>query len=400
MYEDVTYEIILQRMLDRVSDKLDKREGSVIWDTHSPTAIEFQILYLELDTILREAYGDTASRDFLIMRCKERGIQPHEATQAILKGVFTPVTLEIPLGSRFNLSEMNFIVINKIKNGEYQLKCESAGIIGNQNLGTIVPIDYILGLEQAELTEILIPGEDEEDTEELRKRYFSSFNSQAFGGNKKDYLEKTNAIPGVGSTKVTAVWNSDINPLLMIPNSSVKQWYEEIKESLSMDVKVWLSSVYTAGVDKKLTTGGTVLLTILDANFNPANDVLIATVQEIIDPQETSGEGMGSAPIGHVVSVKTADAITLYVKTDITFEAGYGWSNLLDVIKNSVDDYFIELRKTWADNKQLIVRISQIETRLITIDGILDVANTTINGSENNFVLNEMEVPILGEVSG
>ena len=74
MYENVTYEEILKRMLDRVSSRFDKREGSVIWDTHSPTAIELKILYIELDTIIREAYGDTASREFLILRCKERGL--------------------------------------------------------------------------------------------------------------------------------------------------------------------------------------------------------------------------------------------------------------------------------------------------------------------------------------
>lgn len=37
---DVTYNEILERMLSRVSDKFDKREGSVIFDTHSPTALE------------------------------------------------------------------------------------------------------------------------------------------------------------------------------------------------------------------------------------------------------------------------------------------------------------------------------------------------------------------------
>lgn len=70
MFENQTYESILQRMLDRVSDSLDKREGSVIWDTHSPTALEFQNLYLELENMLQEAYGDTASREFLIRRAK------------------------------------------------------------------------------------------------------------------------------------------------------------------------------------------------------------------------------------------------------------------------------------------------------------------------------------------
>ena len=70
MYEGITYDVILERMLNRVSDKFDKREGSVIFDTHSPTAIELQILYLELDAILRETYGETASREFLIKRCR------------------------------------------------------------------------------------------------------------------------------------------------------------------------------------------------------------------------------------------------------------------------------------------------------------------------------------------
>jgi len=120
MYENTTYEVILQRMLDRVPDKFDKREGSVIWDTHSPTAIELQILYLELDVILKEAYGDSASREFLILRCKERGISPHEATKAVLKGVFVPSTIDVT-GQRFNVGDINYIVTGKIADGEYQV---------------------------------------------------------------------------------------------------------------------------------------------------------------------------------------------------------------------------------------------------------------------------------------
>lgn len=90
---DVTYDEILERMLNRVSDKFDKREGSVIFDTHSPTALELQLLYIELNTLISEAYGDTASREYLIKRCKERGIVPYKATKAVLKGKFTPQTL-------------------------------------------------------------------------------------------------------------------------------------------------------------------------------------------------------------------------------------------------------------------------------------------------------------------
>lgn len=390
---DVTYEEILERMLARVSDKFDKREGSVIFDTHSPTAIELQLLYVELNTLIAEAYGDSASREFLIRRCKERGITPYEATKAILKGEFTPKNIDVT-GQRFNISSLNFIVLEKIADGEYQVQCETPGIVGNQQLGTMIPIEYIEGLETAELTGVLIPGEDEEDTEDLRKRYFDSFNEKAFGGNVQDYLEKTNAIPGVGSTKVTRVWNGDIRPADMIPTAKVKTWYEGIIGTLDQEVAIWLSNVYMAATEKKLTTGGTVLLTILNSDYGVASDTLIQTVQNTIDPAENAGEGYGLAPIGHVVSVKSAKEVTVTLKTKITFDTGYSWSNLQNSIDTAVQDYLLELRKGWADTAYLVVRISQIETRLLSIKGIVDIENTKINGSTDNLTLGKYEVPV------
>lgn len=395
---DVTYEEILERMLARVSDKFDKREGSVIFDTHSPTAIELQLLYVELNTLIAEAYGDSASREFLIRRCKERGITPYEATKAILKGEFTPKNIDVT-GQRFNISSLNFIVLEKIADGEYQVQCETPGIVGNQQLGTMIPIEYIEGLETAELTGVLIPGEDEEDTEDLRKRYFDSFNEKAFGGNVQDYLEKTNAIPGVGSTKVTRVWNGDIRPADMIPTAKVKTWYEGIVGTLDQEVALWLSNVYMAAAEKKLTTGGTVLLTILNSDYGVASDTLIQTVQNTIDPAENAGEGYGLAPIGHVVSVKSAKEVTVTLKTKITFDTGYSWSNLQNSIDTAVQDYLLELRKGWADTAYLVVRISQIETRLLSIKGIVDIENTKINGSTDSLTLGKYEVPVFGGAS-
>ena len=34
MYEDQTYDIILERMMNRVSDKIDKRPSSPVYDLH------------------------------------------------------------------------------------------------------------------------------------------------------------------------------------------------------------------------------------------------------------------------------------------------------------------------------------------------------------------------------
>lgn len=398
MFENVTYESILERMLARVPGQFDKREGSVIWDTHSPTAIEFQILYLELDAVIRETYGDTASREFLILRCRERGIAPFEATNAVLKGEFTPTSIDM-VGKRFNIGALNYVVTKKITDGEYQVQCETAGIIGNQYLGAMIPMEYIEGLETSELTEVLIPGEDEEATEDLRQRYFDSFQENAFGGNVRDYLNKVNAIQGVGAAKVTRVWNSGIRPADMIPSAEVQAWYAGIIETLNKEVTTWLSTVYVAALEKKLTTGGTVLLTILNSDYGIASDTLVQAVQQIFDPVENAGEGYGIAPIGHVVAVAGAKGVPITVKSTITFEAGYSWSNLQSSIDAIISDYLLALRKEWAETEYLVVRISQIETRLLALKGVLDIGNTRINGRAINLTLEKNEVPVFGGVS-
>ena len=400
MYENVTYESILERMLARVSDKLDKREGSVIWDTHSPTAIELQILYIELDTILKEAYGDTASREFLILRCRERGIYPSQASHAVLRGMFTPADIDVT-GQRFNIGDLNYTVIKKVSDekGGYEVHCETAGSKGNQFLGAMIPMEYIRGLQTAELTELLIPGEDEEETEDLRQRYFESFNENAFGGNRADYLKKTNSIPGVGRTKVTRVWNSDICPADLIPSGNIETWYNSVKDTVSEEVKAWLDAVFCAAKERKLTIGGTVLLTIINSEFGAASDALIKSVQEIIDPEEMAGEGYGAAPIGHVVRVESAAVKPIIINTSLTFGAGYGWNNLQSFLEAAIEEYLLELRKAWADSSGLTVRVSQIDARLLRVQGVVDVQNTSVNGSGENMTLSEYEIPVLGGIS-
>lgn len=399
MYEEQTYEVILQRMLDRVSDKLDKRPSSLIYDTHSATAIELQNLYIELEYLIINSYGDTAARDFLILLCRERGIAPELATNAVLKGEFTPTTINLT-GQKFNIGDLNYVVTEQIVPGQYQIKCETAGTIGNQYLGDMIPMEYIDGLKTATLTEILIPGEDEEDTEVLRKRYFDSFNEQTFGGNHADYLAKVKSIDGVGNVKITRVWNGDILPADMIPSANVTAWYNSVIGGLEADVATWLSTVYMASFEKKLTVGGTVLLTIVNSlDYGAATNVLLDSVQTIIDPVQNAGEGYGLAPIGHVVNVKSAEAVNLYITATITFDEGYSWSNTKTAIQEAVDAYLLELRRSWADSNYTVVRISQIETRILTVKGIIDIANTKINGSTNNLTLTKYQIPVMGGVS-
>ncbi len=401
---DVTYDEILARMLEKVSDNFDKREGSVIFDALSPTAVELQTLYTELNTLIAESYGDSASREFLIKRCAERGITPHEATKAILRGEFTPATVDVT-GKWFNIDTLNFEAIKKCSDetGDYyRMECETAGKIGNQYIGTMTPVEYIPGLETAKLTAVLIPGEDEEDTEDLRKRYFDSFTEKAFGGNIQDYIEKTNAIDGVGSTKVTRVWNSGISPADMIPTANVTTWYNKIiATALNEDVKNWLTSVYTAAANKHLTTGGTVLLTILNSDYGVATDALVQAAQNEIDPPESAGEGDGLAPIGHVVTVESAVEKKIDVTVALFFKTGYDWTTLQAPVKTALENHFAELRKSWANEDKTTVDTSRIVSVLLSIDGVssVDVSSIKLNGASGNLTLERNEIPKLGDVT-
>lgn len=358
MFENITYESILQDMLDRVPDTVDKREGSVIYDALAPAATELKIAYLAFDTLLGETFADTASMEFLMRRAAERGITPYPASRAVLKAVATPADANIEIGSRFSLNDLNYQVTEKIAGaeGEYKVKCETAGTIGNSYFGNLIPIDYVDGLQRLEITELLIPGVNEEDVEELRERYFESISSQAYGGNIADYREKTLALDGVGGVKIYPVWKG----------------------------------------------GGTVKVTFMDSTFGVPSDELIKSVQEAVDPVAKHGQGYGVAPIGHTVTVEGAEGVTVNIETSITYKDGWSWDSAASQIKEAVDGYLTELTSGWDDTNdtKLIVRISQIESRILQCDGVEDISGTKLNGSEDNLSLETYQIPIRGTING
>lgn len=359
---NTTYEQLMQYKLDNTSSELDKREiTSLLYNTFANNSLEtVQILF----TILNSQdlmFADTAPREYLVRRAAERGMSPYPATFAIRKGIFN---IDVPIGSRFSIEDVNYTVIEKIDTmivGQFKLQAETAGVIGNAYYGNLLPVTYINGLQTAVLSDILIPGENEEDTEEFRKRYFGSFDSTAFGGNRADYKLKTNAIPGVGGTKVYRAWNG----------------------------------------------GGTVKLVIIDSQFKVPSQTLVDTVQQTIDPLSMQGEGVGIAPIDHIVTVFGVGASTVDVEFTITYEPGWTWGDLKAQAEQMIDQYFLELGEVWAaassytdDMNGVTVRVSALETRLLGLTGVLDVADTKLNGVASNLLIDKEDIPVRGAVSG
>ena len=303
------------------------------------------------------------------------------------------------MNTRFSIGALNYAVTDDLGSGAYELTCETAGQEGNQYSGPVVPIDFIEGLESCSVTALLVPGEDEEDTEALRQRYFDSLNAQAFGGNRIDYIEKTKALPGVGGVKVYRAWNGDVAPASLAPPEEAAVWMQGLS-GVPETVKTWLEAVYAAGSAGKLTVGGTVKLVLIDSTFSQPSATLISQVQTAIDPEQNAGEGLGIAPIGHVVKVHGVEAETVDLSFSLYYQRGWSWDDVKGYVTDAVNAYFLELAKSWADQEEaLIVRISQVESRLLDIDGILDIAGTKLNGAATNYALALDHIPVLGKIT-
>lgn len=352
MIEDVTFETIMDRMLDRIDDSFDKRPSSPIYVALAPAALEIANIYAELEDMWNEAFADTASRENLIKIARTRGITPNPATNAVVLGTAVPDTVDIAQGTVFTSPEMDYVVTEKKQGGEYILMAQEAGEAGNRYKGEVIPAEYIEELESMTVTDIVTYGVDEECTEALRERYMDSFEANEFGGNRNEYKNKTLKIPGVGAVKVFPVWDGP----------------------------------------------GTVKIVLQNKEFEAASQELIQTVQNIFDPN-MDGMGDGIAPIGHVVTVDTVEKIEFDVSTSITYDSGYDWETCSAHIVQVLENYFLSLRKEWSSKEGIVVRISSINTELLSVQGIIDVRGTTLNSQNENVILEICQVPMLGGVS-
>lgn len=407
MFEAYDFDSIMESMLEEVNDDFDKREGSVIYDALAPAAMRLYEFYIALGMVLNEIFADTASYYYLIKRAAERGLLPREASAAIGKMVVSPASAQIAIGDRFNLGDLNYAVTSMIdvSVGIYQITCESEGAAANQQLGELLPIETaneLNDLEKAELKEILIPGENEEDVEAFRERYFNSFGNEAFGGNKADYIEKVNDLDGIGGCKASRRWNGGFHPASMVPTETVTNWLDSEKENLPDEVKTWLTAVYTAASGKLLTVGGTVEIVIINSEFKQPTQALIESVQETLDPEQNAGEGEGIAPIGHVVHVRGVKNELVDIDVSgIEYKPGYSFSNMKSTIENVIDAYFSELCGSWAATNNIIIRVSQVEARILELaESIADISGTLLDGKGENLLLPSDAIPVRGDVVG
>ena len=379
---DKTFDNILSEMLARVPDELNKRDGSLIKTSLAAAAWTIEGLYLDLAYVQRQAYGTTASTQELDYIAAECGLTRKPAVPTVRYARFN---MAPPVGTVFSVRgvqnspyfELTKEAVNDPSDAypdtPYlgEVTCQTAGTVGNGYSGALSTINFVAGLTDALLLGIVTVGEDQETDSSLRERYKLAVGAVNFAGNISAYKNFMLSQSGVGAVQVYPVWDGP----------------------------------------------GTVLLSCVDASYNPLSAAQIAILQDAVCPPESGGntpsdKGFGMAPIGAVVTVTTATNVTINVTANVVIVTGSS-RTLAEIqadAQEQVEAYILTQCEGWGTvaswnsvNYTIKLYVNRFVAILNSIDGVEVATNVMLNGSASDITLTNtsslQQIPKAGTVT-
>lgn len=263
--------------------------------------------------------------------------------------------LLIPAGTEFSAPEygVSFEVRQDgtITGGTATLEaqCTEFGSKGNVPAGVVTKLlSKLEGIESAVNNEPFTGGVDTEDDSNLRMRILFYIQNPHTSGNKNDYISWSTEVNGVGAVKVFALWNGP----------------------------------------------GTVKVSVLDSNGDPATPELLEDVKNHIDPGD--GDGSGVAPVGAVVTVTTATGKAVSVTANVELSAGKTIDGIKTAFTEQLRDYF---RSIAYDEKTDGVSAARVGFILMQVEGVVDYTDLMLNGSTSSITIGSEEVLQVGDVT-
>lgn len=343
---------LLQSMLLRVTEQVNKRDGSLIRTALSAAAWVIEGLYIDLIDVQKNCYGTTATGDYLDYKAEERGVYRLPATSASYYMIANIST--IPIGNQLADSQNRTWNVAQYvgpddDNFKYIIVNADAGNVTEAN-GTLRPLSFVQGLTNAVFGDEITSGSDIEDDASLRKRYLESLIEISFAGNIASYRETMLAMKySVGG------YDAIIGAMQVFPITNAAGQKQE------GHVKIW----------------------ILDDDMKQASQVLVDAVQDAVCPMYNgvaTNTGYGIAPICACVHIAT---VTSHPKLGIVLRVklagGYSLDNVSVQIKANINKYVQEQKNTWkeqlpfnTDVVQIVIREAFVMAAAL-VPGVVDV---------------------------
>ncbi|MBR1532705.1 MAG: baseplate J/gp47 family protein [Eubacterium sp.] len=383
LFTEYTEEELLERALEKAGQNgIDTRQGSVFYDAIAGIVQLIAELFATAEQIFEQSSVITASGENLDALAEQLyigSLHREKAEKAVynvtlveMEGV-SPDLVEVEDGDRFTVNGLYFelrIITDDDGNAlSYRLEATEGGTEYNNVIpGTeAAPVETIDYLGSATVGTIIIPGVDEEEDEDFRKRIQEMLAAPTENANKQQYKTWCEEIDGVGI--------ATIYPLFAGPN--------------------------------------TVKAVLIDSNGQPCTADIVARVQNYVDPitrntqvtvdgnTVTVGDGLGEgvAPIGaHFLAVSASNFNITVSVTDISIADGVDSADVLDEIKEKIADYFNTLTKASNGSAAIVVKLTKVSSLIIDVDGVNDFESVQLNNASANITVPAGQIPHLTDV--
>ena len=349
-YLDELKDAILERMLERVSNDIDKREGSVTYDLLSPAALELENSYIQLDNVLKFGFvNEDQPLEYLKLRCREQGIEQKQAQKAEGEVQLTGSEgTQVEEGQLVYTDDEDPIYFEITESGELQGEetkvtfpaiAVEAGNEGNVGSGEIVNVAGDLsGVAEVDNEEAFEGGTDDETFDSLMDRYLKRVRRPATSGNEAHYEEWALEVEGRGDVLVKPLWNG----------------------------------------------AGTVKVVIIDDNKTKPDQTIIDNTAEYIEEER---------PIGATVTVEGAEEVDIDVTADVTLTSDGNLQEAESKFTEALTEYLKDLAFT-----DPVVRYAEIGSILLNVEDVLDYENLKVNEGTSNIEIDEDKVAVVGMV--
>lgn len=362
--ENSSAEEIQQRMMNALPPDIDGMPGGFAYDFTMPTAIEkSEAINFHIIRTLMLMFPDWAWGEWLDLHAAQCSLQRKAAVCAsgyiTISGtpgkrlsagfIFCTPSTESTPSALYSLDES--VTIPEEGSITAPITAVEPGPASNVSAGMITimsnPVEGIISITNESA---VTGGTEEESDDDLRERIAETYASSgtSYIGNDSDYIRWALEVDGIGGCIVTQAWNGP----------------------------------------------GTVKLSLVDSNGDPANDRLCEAVYDhIVSPEDRMSRLL---PTGTAeLTVMPADSLSIsYSCENLTYNAE---TTSIDQIK---EDFIAALSAYYTQAKEDgVVKWNIAHALLTKVTGVEDFTDFLINGKTGNVKLENSVYPRTGAVT-
>lgn len=354
---------VRQKIMDNITDKLDKSEGSILWDLTDSTALVLaEVIEYVCVELIRNMFPMWADGKILDYHGQNRGLARKPAVKAVGTVLFTGKDgIEIAKGTKVTTTAIDntdsVVIFETVESvtiasgvAVVDVRAVSAGIEGNVAAGRIdrldVPDEDVESVTNEEPT---YGGLDEETDDDYRQRLVDADDAHgvSYIGSVSDYKRWAMSINGVGNAIVTP---SDDG-------------------------------------------SGLVTIVVTDVDGNAASEDICEDVYNYIMRPDNPLERL--APINTILSVVSPSTSKVTISANVLLDG--------TVTKDGVISKFVEALNAYYPEavEEGYIRYNKVAAILINVGGVDDFSNLTINGGTENIIVTSDELPVteIGDVA-